>query len=113
MKTLMKMSATLWIILGLTAAANAQGTYSGQAVKESLEASSHAVQGIAYSAASAGQVVSGIVAVPFIVIGESGKVSAQIGQDLWDASTATVQEPLEISDKTITVGPPPDKALNL
>lgn len=89
----------------------AQGTHSGQAVKHSVAASSHAGQSAVHSVAAVGRVVSGVVAIPLMSAGAAGAVSADMGEALWDAANAPAGGPLELTDETITVGPPPDKAV--
>ena len=86
-------------------------THSGKAASHGSQASEHASGSAAHAIMSTGQVVSGAASVPLMASGASGAVSAQMGQDLKDAAMAPAGEPLEISDETITVGPPPDKAM--
>ena len=85
----------------------AGSTHSGQALKDSGNASYHASKSAAHAIVASGQVVSAAAAVPFAVGGSLGAVSNEIANDLLDAATA----PLEITDQTVTVGPPPGEAL--
>ncbi len=89
----------------------ANGTHSGQAISQAFRASGHASKSLGHSIAAGGQAVSAVAAVPFLAVGASGGVSTQIGHDLHDAAIAPVGEPLEITDEIITVGPPPDLAI--
>lgn len=86
-------------------------THSGKAASHGSQASQHASGSAAHAIMASGQVVSGAASVPFMASGASGAVSAQIGEDLNKAATAPADGPLEISDETITVGPPPDQAM--
>lgn len=85
----------------------AGSTHSGQALKDSGQASYHASKSAAHAIVASGQVVSAATAVPFAIGGSLGAVSNEIANDLLDAATA----PLEITDQTVTVGPPPGEAL--
>lgn len=80
--------------------------HSGNAIKNSAQAIGHGVLGSV-------QVTTGSIAIPFKVIGASGKavgtVSEQIGDDLWKASQGV---PFEVSEKNIIkAGPPPCEAI--
>ena len=80
--------------------------HSGKAVCNSVRAIGHGILGSA-------QITAGSIAIPFMVIGASGKavgtVSGQIGNDLWDASQGT---PFEVSEKNIIkADPPPREAI--
>lgn len=89
----------------------AEGTYSGQAVRESARASSHASVGAVYGLIATGQVVSAAAAAPFAIIGSVGAVNTRIAEGLMDAAAVPVGAPLPIADEIVTAGPPPDQAL--
>lgn len=73
------------------------------------EAAKHSGQAIKHGATASGQVVSGAVAVPLIVVGEVGKLSTKAGEALLDV--ATDSEPLEISDTSVTAAPAPSEVM--
>ena len=100
---------SLIFCLSSTAALAGQST---QAAACSGESVSKASQASVHSIAASGQVVSAAVAVPMIIVGQSAKVSAQIGEALWEAAKARNGEPFEIAEETVTAGPPPDEAVN-
>jgi hypothetical protein len=76
--------------------------HASKAVKHSGKAMSHTVM-------SAGKAVSGVVAVPLLIVGNAGPISAAAGEALWD--NATDSKPLSITEKTITADPAPQFAL--
>ncbi|MGV8836904.1 hypothetical protein [Cellvibrio sp.] len=65
----------------------------------------HSGKAIKHGAVASGQLVSGAVAVPLVVVGELGKASGKAGEALMDV--ATDKQPLEISDANITAEPAP------
>jgi hypothetical protein len=104
---------SLVLFFVLSPFASAQGTHSGEAVKESGNAASAGSKSAAHAIAASGQVTSAASAVPLSVSGAVGGASGQIGKDLMDAATGPIGKPLAITDETITVGPPPDQALKV
>ncbi|MBU0943779.1 MAG: hypothetical protein KKE53_04925 [Proteobacteria bacterium] len=86
-------------------------THSGRAVEELSKAGSHASASAAHGIVASGQVTSAASAVPLAISGSAGAVSTEIAKDLMKAATAPIGTPLEITDESVTVGPPPDKAL--
>jgi hypothetical protein len=86
-------------------------THSGKAVEEAFKASGHASGSAAHSIAGSGQVTSAASAIPLAIGGSVGAVSTEIAKELINAATAPVGAPLEISDESVTAGPPPDQAL--
>ena len=101
------------LITLLSANAFAGDTYSGQAVKHSGQASAHGSAALGTGLVGAAQLTSGAVAVPLYVVGSVGTASTYIADELMDAATTPVGEPLAITDETITVGPSPDKVLTV
>lgn len=109
MKFFIKSIVSMVMVLFLTCSASfAQGTYSGQAVKHSVAASTNASKAAGNAIAGSAQVVSGVAAVPLIVV---GSVVQKTGEGLWDAATQPVDGPLEISDETVSAGPSPEAAM--
>lgn len=97
--------------LFLLANAFAGDTHSGQAVEESAQTGSHASASAAHGIVASGQVTSAASAVPLAIGGSAAAVTTEIAKDLMDAATAPVGTPLEITDESVTAGPPPDEAL--
>jgi hypothetical protein len=106
-----RFAAALILSIVFAGACFAEGTYSGQAVKESARASSHASVGVVYGVIATGQVVSAAAAAPFAIAGSVGAVNTRIAEGLRDAASVPVGTPLPIADEIVTAGPPPDQAL--
>lgn len=70
----------------------------------------HSGKAIKHGAIASGQLVSGAVAVPLVVVGELGKASGKAGDALMDV--ATDKQPLEISDANVTAEPVPAVVMN-
>lgn len=67
----------------------------------------HSTQALAHTSTAGMQLASGIIAVPFLFVGEIGQASGEIGDALWEVST----EPLPVTDKVLTIGPSPEQAM--
>ena len=95
-------------------AAFADESLSGQAIRESIQASGHASAAAGNAIAASGRAVLGLSAVPLAiggsVLGTAGAVSGAAAGELARAANAPIGTPLEITDETITVMPP-DQAL--
>jgi hypothetical protein len=89
----------------------AEGTYAGEAVKESVKASGAASKGSMHSIAASGQVTSAVSAVPLLVGGSVGAVSGKAGSELMQSASQPIGKPLEVTEEAVTVGPPPDQVL--
>lgn len=118
MKTSKMFAIVSLFTLILSANAFAGDTHSGRAVGESAEAASHSGASVAHGTMASGQVTSAASAVPLAVVGSAGAVigsagaaSTQIAKDLMSAATAPIGTPLEITDESVTTGPPPNEAL--
>jgi len=70
----------------------------------------HSGQVIKHGAIASGQLISGAVAAPLIVVGELGKATGVAGEALMDV--ATDKQPLDISDVNITAEPAPADVMN-
>lgn len=84
--------------------ANSAG-HGWQASKQSAQAVGDAVIGTT-------QVVSGVAAVPFKLVGAVATTSNKVGDALWDNARGQKSEALEVSDEVVTAGPAPYLALN-
>lgn len=103
--------STLFFILVISATGFCQDSHIGKAAGEGVKTSGHASKSAAHSIAGSGQATSAVSAVPLLTTGASGAASTQIGEELLDAATKPIGEPLEITDETVTIGVPPDQAL--
>lgn len=81
---------------------------SAQHVKQSVQ---HTAGSIGNTVVGTSKLVSGVVAIPFKVIGSAATASNAVGDLLWD--NATGEPELKVSDHTVTAGPAPMVAVNL
>lgn len=71
------------------------------------ESTKHSAQAVGHSSAAGAQLVSGVAAVPLMVIGGVGQASMAAGQALWQAADG----PLPVTEESFTAGPKPDRAM--
>jgi hypothetical protein len=93
--------------LAPTLPANAGGA--AEHFSESLE---HSAQAVGHSAAAGFKVVFAAAAVPLLVVGEIGKASGEIGEELWEEANRPIGEPLAITEEAVIAGPAPAEAVN-
>ena len=74
-------------LAGLMGAQPAQAQGSMQNFSQALEHSSLAA---AHSVVGSAQLVSGVVAVPLLVVGSAGAVSQQAGEALWEVANSPI-----------------------
>ena len=111
MKKITLLFSAILFVLSFNTFCFGQTAQSGAASAEASAASGHASKSAAHAIAASGRVTSAASAVPFAILGVSGAVSAKMAQDLNNAASRPVGAPLEITEETVTAGPPPDKAL--
>lgn len=94
-------------ILGLGAVTLmlSHAVWSADSIANAAASVKHSGKAIKHGAVASGQLVSGAVAVPLVVVGELGKASGKAGEALMDV--ATDKQPLEISDANIIAEPAP------
>jgi len=92
---------------------SASDTHSGQSVTNGVKSGSHASASAAHSILASGQVSSAVMAVPFAIVDSVAKTSNQISKNLVDSTNRLIESPLEITEESFVVGPPPNKALNI
>ncbi len=92
------------LILGVSSIGNCDST------NHSAQASQNGVNSVGHTLIAVNQATSGVAAVPFKVVGDVGQVSDDIGDTLLE--TAGFDEPLEVSNQTVTAGVAPDKVTN-
>lgn len=83
----------------------------GGAVEASAQAVTHSMEAIGYTLEGSFKLASGAVAVPFTVVGEIGKVSGEVGNELWEEANSPPHGPFPVTDEVITVGPKPSEQL--
>ena len=74
-------------------------------------ASAHSVQAIVQTSVAGVKIVSGVVAVPLMIVGGVGEASGQAGDALWDEATKPIGEPLAITDEILTTRVSPEQAM--
>jgi len=107
MKNKMVIISAMLVSMFFSQQAMAQGStqHSGQSMGHSAIAAGHSVVGAA-------KLTSAAVALPLVIVGSVGAVSAYMGNSLMKAANKPIGEPLEISDEALTVGPSPDRAIH-
>ena len=85
--------------------------YAGGSVEHSARALEMSLQAIGNSTIAGLKLASGAAAVPLISVGEVGKVSGDVGNELWEEANTIEPGAFPVSDEVITVGPEPDKQL--
>jgi len=83
----------------------------GGSVEHSAKALEMSLEAIGHSTIAGLKLVSGAVAVPLTFAGEVGKVSGDVGHDLWEEANTTESDAFPVSDEVVTAGPAPDKQL--
>jgi len=114
MRKIRILSAVLIFSLAPVGPCFAEGTHSGRAFEESVQAGSHAFKGSGHATLASGQLVSATAVVPFAIVGSVGvvgSVGTEIVRGMMDAETTPAGTPLPITDETITAGPPPNVVL--
>ncbi len=91
--------------LGVVTVMLSQAVLAADSMSNAAASVKHSGKAIKHGAVASGQLVSGAVAVPLVVVGEIGKASGKAGEALMDV--ATDKQPLEISDENITAEPAP------
>jgi hypothetical protein len=107
MKTRNAFLLTTCLTLGSALPASAGG-----AAEHFSESLAHSAQAVGHSAAAGFKVVFAAAAVPLIVVGEIGKASGEIGEELWEEANRPIGEPLEITEEVVIAGPAPAEAIN-
>ena len=82
-----------------------QAAFAADSVGNAAASLNHSGKAIKHAAIASGQVVSGVAAVPLIVVGEVGKASGKAGEALMNV--ATDSEPLEVTEMNLTAEPAP------
>ena len=104
----MKLFPTL--IVGGVAALHAAGACAGDSLQHNGQSLENLALAVGHSTAAGFKLVSGAAAIPLKIGGAFGEASGQIGDALWESSSAPVAS-LPISDEIVTAGPPPQRAL--
>jgi hypothetical protein len=92
--------------------ASAMPASAGGAAEHFSESLAHSAQAVGHSAAAGFKVVFAAAAVPLMIVGEIGKASGEIGEELWEEANRPIGEPLAITEETVIAGPAPAEAVN-
>ena len=84
----------------------------GGAAEHFSESLAHSAQAVGHSAAAGFKVVFAAAAVPLMVVGEIGKASGEIGEELWEEANRPIGAPLAITEEVVIAGPAPAEAVN-
>ena len=106
----MKMTAYQQILTNVLCF-TALSVQAGGSAEASAQAINHSLEAIGYTVESGIKLASGAVAVPLMIVGEIGKASEEIGDDLWEEANSPPHEPFPVTDEVITVGPEPAEQL--
>jgi hypothetical protein len=96
------------LVTALFSLASAMPASAGGAAEHFSESVAHSAQAVGHSAAAGFKVVFAAAAVPLMVVGEIGKASGQIGEELWEEAN----RPLEVTEEVVVAGPTPAEAVN-
>ncbi len=94
-------------LISISIHANAEGL-----IGNLSQSASHAGIASEHSLSASGQAIAGISAIPLLSVGTVGKVSNQIGEDLWGVASGNERKGLDISDHVPTIGPSPAELLD-
>ena len=85
--------------------------HAGGSVEHSTRALEMSLEALGHSMIASLKLVSGATAVPLISAGEIGKVSGEIGEDLWEEANTPISDAFPISDEVVTAGPDPEQQM--
>ena len=97
---IMGMGIVSTLFIAMPASAGGSLQHFGQ----SLE---HSAQAVANGTVGSLKVISAAASLPLMAAGEVGKVSGELGEELWEEANT----PLPISDEVVTAGPRPEQAM--
>ncbi len=99
------------LILIISMCSAASTVFAGGSAEASAQALNNSFEAIGYSVEGGLKLASGAAAIPFMVVGEIGNVSGEVGHGLWDEANSPPSGPLPVTDEIITVGPNPAEQL--
>ena len=99
------------LIVMLLLTINLYPAYAGGSLEHSSQALEMSLQAIGHSTIAGLKLVSGAAAVPLVSVGEIGKVSGEIGNELWEEANTPIADAFPVSDEVVTVGPDPKQQL--
>ncbi len=87
--------------------------HSGKSLTHSGQLFKHSVQAVGHGSMAGAKLTSGVIAIPFMVVGAvstaSGHISNKVSEDLWNTASG---KPFELTDQNlIKAGLPPHKAI--
>ncbi len=113
MRKLSLVTTLLTSSLFFSTGVNAEGSlqHFGESAQHLKNSAQHTAGSMGHSLVGSSKLVSGVIAVPFKIIGKTATASDAVGNLLWE--NASGKQALEISEKTVTAGPAPTVAINL
>jgi len=108
----MKLHLRLYIAALLMCVASST-VFAGGSAEASAQALNNSIQAIGYSVEAGLKLASGAAAIPLMAVGEIGKVSGEIGHDLWEEANSPPVGALPVTDEIITVAPDPAEQLEI
>jgi hypothetical protein len=99
------------LILIISMCSAASTVFAGGSAEASAQALNNSFEAIGYSVEGGLKLASGAAAIPFMVVGEIGNVSGEVGHGLWDEANSPPSGPLPVTDEIVTVGPNPAEQL--
>jgi len=99
------------LILIISMCSAASTVFAGGSAEASAQALNNSFEAIGYSVEGGLKLASGAAAIPFMVVGEIGNVSGEVGHGLWEEANSPPNGPLPVTDEIITVGPNPAEQL--
>ena len=87
--------------------------HSGTSLNHSGQSVKHSVQAAGHGSMAGAKLTSGVLAIPFKAVGAvsttTGRISNQMGEDLWDTASG---KPFELTDQNLVkAGLPPHQAI--
>ena len=99
------------LILIISMCSAASTVFAGGSAEASAQALNNSFEAIGYSVEGGLKLASGAAAIPFMVVGEIGNVSGEVGHGLWDEANSPPIGPFPVTDEIVTVGPNPAEQL--
>ncbi|TLS68599.1 mechanosensitive ion channel protein MscS [Mariprofundus erugo] len=106
MKTFITTIGVTLTLLTMSGQALAQGS-----IQHSAQAFNHSVQASGHTVIAGAKLSAGVIAVPLLIAGSVGAVSAASGNALMHEADNDFGKPLQVSDEAITAGPTPTQAI--
>ncbi len=86
-------------------------TQAGGSAEASAQALTHSFEALGYALEGSLKLVSGAAAIPLMSVGEVGRVTGELGEELWNEANAPPRGPFPVTDEIVTAGPQPAEQL--